>query len=288
MSFPRETSARARLSVFLKGMAMGVADAVPGVSGGTIAVITGIYEQLVNALRRCNPVALSLLWKQGPRALWTHIDGAFLLSLGLGILGSLLLMANLVLYLLEHHFMLVMAFFMGLVLASSWLLNKQVGMWSMIKVLLFCLGFAVTGLTALLNPAAGSDSLVYIFFSGLIAICAMILPGISGAFILLLLGVYEYVLDALRDFNLPVIAVFAAGCAIGLLSFSHVLSLTFYYYREQTYAVLTGMLAASLIVLWPGNELVASAGVSGQLLAVALSGLGAAVIVLFARYTQRA
>ena len=95
-------------------------------------------------------------------------------------------------------------------------------------------------------------------------------------------------LDALRDFNLPVIAVFAGGCAIGLLSFSHVLSLTFYYYREQTYAVLTGMLAASLIVLWPGNELVASAGLSGQLLAVALSVLGAAVIVLFARYTQRA
>ena len=242
---------RDRIVLFLKGAAIGIADSVPGVSGGTIAVISGIYEQLLRALKSCNPMALPTLWREGPRSFWRRIHGEFLLTLGLGILGSLVMMANTVLYLLDNHFMLVMAFFLGLVMASCRALYPEAGKPTLVQAALFVAGFLITTATALLNPAAGSTALPYLFVCGAIAICAMILPGISGAFMLILLGVYEYVLDALRSFQWDVIFVFAAGCAIGLLSFAHVLSMMFHYHRENTFAFLVGMLAASLIVLWP-------------------------------------
>lgn len=282
-----ESTTQARISLFLKGMAMGIADAVPGVSGGTIAVISGIYENLVNALRSCNPMSLKVLWQQGLPAFWRTIHGTFLLTLGLGILSSLVIMANTVLWLLDNHRMLVMGFFIGLILASCFLLSKQVTHWNVRAAGLFGAGFVLTAATAWFNPVAGSDHLLYVFVSGAIAICAMILPGISGAFILILLGMYEYVLDALRQMDLVVIAVFAAGCAIGLLSFSHVLSWTFYYYREQTYAALTGMLAASLLVLWPEQEMqhASSVGIAATL---ALACLGGATIMTFARLSGAA
>ncbi len=282
------SSMRSRVVLFLKGMAMGIADSVPGVSGGTIAVISGIYEDLLNALKQCHPLALKVLWKQGPRAFWQQIHGPFLVTLLAGILLSLVLMANTVLYLLDTYFELVMAFFMGLVLASCWLLRADAGSWSLFKTLLFVVGFALTAATALLNPMAGSTTLVYIFFSGMIAICAMILPGISGAFLLLLLGVYEYVLGALRSFELDVIIVFALGCAIGLLSFAHLLSWTFRYYREQSYAFIIGMLAASLIVLWPWREAAVPPPDAGMLLAATLCALlGGGVILGFSRLARR-
>jgi putative membrane protein len=273
---------QARISLFLKGMAMGIADAVPGVSGGTIAVISGIYENLVNALRSCHPMSLQVLWQQGPAEFWRTIHGSFLLTLGLGILSSLVIMANAVLWLLDSHRLLVMAFFIGLILASCVLLSKQISRWTIRSAGLFGLGFVLTAATAWFNPAAGTDHLLYVFVSGAIAICAMILPGISGAFILILLGMYEYVLESLRQMDLLVIAVFATGCAIGLLSFSHLLSWTFYYYREQTYTTLTGMLAASLVVLWPGQELGNSSSIAIAA-ALGLACFGAALILLFAR-----
>ena len=285
--FATPTALRERVLLFLKGMAMGVADSVPGVSGGTIAVISGIYEALINALKQCHPLALKTLWQQGPRAFWQQIHGSFLLTLLSGILLSLVLMANTVLYLLDQHFVLVMAFFMGLVLASCWLLRAEAGRWSVFKVLLFAIGFVLTALTAVLNPMAGSTALPYIFISGMIAICAMILPGISGAFLLLLLGVYEYVLGALRNAEVDVILVFGLGCAIGLLSFAHLLSWTFRHYREQSYAFIIGMLAAPLIVLWPWREATVPAADTGTVLAAVLCAfLGCAVILGFSRLAR--
>lgn len=291
-----------RVGLFFKGMAIGIADSVPGVSGGTIAVISGIYEQLLSALRRCNPMALKTLYQQGPKIFWRSIDGNFLLTLFLGVLTSLIMMANTVLYLLANHFLLVMAFFMGLVLASCKLLYREIGAVTVLKVLLFIAGFAATVATAVTNPAAGSTSLWYVFFCGAIAICAMILPGISGAFILILLGVYQYVLDALRSVQLDVIAVFALGCVIGLLSFAHVLTILFFYYRQLTYAFLVGMLAASTVVLWPWRLSTEPGGGFGmmpwvyteitgnpaQLLAVlACAGVGFGVILAFATLVSR-
>lgn len=242
---------KGRLLVFSKGLVMGVADSVPGVSGGTIAVIAGIYEELINSLKTLTPMALPILWREGAPAFWRHINGSFLLALLLGIMTSLYLSANTVLYLLEEHYPLIMAFFCGLVIASSWFLLRQVGQWSVSAVLLCVLGAGLTLLVSLINPLAGNYSYGYLFFCGMLAICAMILPGISGAFILLLLGVYDFVLSALRALDIGVIIVFASGCAIGLLSFAHLLSWTFERYRRETYAFLTGMLLASVVVLWP-------------------------------------
>lgn len=296
-----DSTFKGRITLFLKGMAMGVADSVPGVSGGTIAVISGIYENLIHALRSCNPLALLVLVKQGPREFWRQIHGAFLLTLGSGVLLSLILMANTVLYLLSEHFVLIMAFFLGLVLASCWMLRRETGRWDIINLLLLLAGFGVTAASFLLNPAVGSTSLLYVFVCGMIAICAMILPGISGAFILILLGAYEQVLDALRSVQMDVVLVFALGCAIGLLSFAHLLGWLFHYYRQRTYAFLVGMLSASLIVLWPwrleqvtGRELpvlpVDYLALTGEpprlLMALLCALLGAALILLFARLTR--
>jgi len=246
-----EATLKGRFILFLKGMAMGIADSVPGVSGGTVAVMAGIYEELILSLKNLNPVNLWICRTQGLKGWWKSINGSFLLVLLLGIFSSLYLSAATVLYLLEHHYPPIMAFFSGLVLASTWYLRRQVSQWNRGLVGLLLLGAGVTLLISLSNPLSGSSAYLYIFFCGLIAICAMILPGISGAFILILLGVYDQVLTALRAFDMGIILVFAAGCGIGLLSFSHLLSWTFFYYRQQTYAFLTGMLIASILVLWP-------------------------------------
>lgn len=250
----------ARLLLFLKGMAMGAADSVPGVSGGTIALICGIYEELINSLKRINPAALPMLWQQGFGAFWRHINGTFLALLLSGILSSLILAANTVLYLLEFHFVLVMGFFIGLILASTWIVQKEVRRWNLPHVGLLFAGAAVSLLAAFASPVDVVLSLPYVFFCGLIAICAMILPGLSGAFILILLGAYDHVLNGLRSAQFDIIFVFAAGCALGLLSFSHLLSWTFANYRQQTFAFLTGMLVASIAVLWPWKHNLVQAG----------------------------
>ncbi len=242
---------RGSLLLFVKGMAMGVADSVPGVSGGTIAVMAGIYEELIHSLKNLNPVSLWEYRKLGLAGFWRSINGNFLLVLLLGIVSALYLSANTVLYLLETHYPQLMAFFCGLVLGSTFFLRRQVLRWGGVEGSFLILGIGITLLIAFINPLAGQSTYLYLFLCGAIAISAMILPGISGAFILLLLGVYDYVLAALRALDVGVIVVFAAGCATGLLSFSHLLSWTFRHYREQTYAFLTGMLLASIVVLWP-------------------------------------
>ena len=242
---------RGSLLVFVKGMAMGVADSVPGVSGGTIAVMAGIYEELIHSLKNLNPVSLWEYRKLGLAGFWRSINGNFLLVLLLGIVSALYLSANTVLYLLETHYPQLMAFFCGLVLGSTFFLRRLVLRWGGVEGAFLILGVGITLLIAFINPLAGQSNYLYLFLCGAISISAMILPGISGAFILLLLGVYDYVLAALRALDVGVIVVFAAGCATGLLSFSHLLSWTFRHYREQTYAFLTGMLLASIVVLWP-------------------------------------
>ncbi|MES3006262.1 MAG: DUF368 domain-containing protein [Pseudomonadota bacterium] len=295
-----EATWKGRLELYLKGMAIGIADSVPGVSGGTIAVMVGIYEELVNSLKDLNPLRLHTRWGGGLGQFWRNINGGFLLSLLLGILTSLYLAASTVLYLLDTQYPLMMAFFAGLVFASAWFLQRQVSHWRGGEIGMALLGAAVALIISLANPMAGDTSLIYLFFCGVIAICAMILPGISGAFILIILGAYDYVLAALRALNFPVILVFASGCAIGLLSFSHLLSWTFLHYRQQTYAFLTGMLAASVLVLWPWKQIEegsinflspadfeASTGEPAQIVVVLLLVLlGYAVVAIFEKMTS--
>ncbi len=293
---------KSRAVTLLKGMAMGVADSVPGVSGGTIAVMAGIYEELIESLRNLNPVSLWSWRRLGPGGFWRAVNGGFLLSLALGILTALYISAGAVLYLLEHEYPLIMAFFCGLVLASTWYLRREVAQWDGRALGWLALGVFVTLLISFANPLQGNTSLPSLFVCGAVAICAMILPGISGAYVLLLLGVYDHVLQALRALQFDVIVVFASGCAIGLLSFSHLLSWTFFYYRQQTYAFLTGMLAASVLVLWPWKltpegaaaqylsptSYAAAAGESvSVLLVVLMLVLGFAVVAGFARIAGR-
>ena len=240
-----------RAIVFAKGVAMGMGDSVPGISGGTIAVITHIYDKLIFSLRAIDLNALRFIMRRNFRTVWEHVNGTFLLLLALGILTGLVVSANTVLYLLDYYFEALMAFFIGLVLASTWILRVESDLRRRHNLVALALGLVFTVAIGLLPPANGSFSSIAIFLSGVVAICAMILPGISGAFILLLLGVYEYVLTALIEINLPVISVFVLGCIIGLLTFARVLAWLLKNFHDQSYGFIIGMLLGSLFVLWP-------------------------------------
>ncbi len=234
-----------------KGMLMGAADAVPGVSGGTVAFITGIYEELIHSIKQCGPEAVKVLFTQGIKACWQYINGTFLLTLVAGILVSLLTVARIVLFLLDEYPILLWSFFFGLILASTWSVMRHTGKVSFNVLAMFLLGAVIALQISSLTPAMAEPSYIMIFVSGMIAICAMILPGISGSFILLLLGMYAPVLMALKNFEIAFIAVFVLGCLTGLLSFSRLLSWAFNHYRLLTLSLLGGFLLGSLNMVWP-------------------------------------
>ena len=247
---------KSRALLFGKGIAMGAADVVPGVSGGTIAFITGIYDELLGSLKKCGPSALLVLSKKGPKALWQHINGTFLLTLFAGVLTSIFSLAQLITWLLKAYPIQIWSFFFGLVLVSAWHMGQQIYReWSIPSIITLLVGTGLAWLISAGVPLAAHDiGLLTFFFAGALAICAMILPGISGSFILLLLGFYGPVIEAVKSFNLPVLAIFAAGCVIGLLSFSHLLSWLLEKARVPTMAFLIGLMLGSLSKLWPWKE----------------------------------
>jgi len=240
-----------KIQLFLKGIAMGAADVVPGVSGGTIAFITGIYGRLLAALNRFDLTALGLLKSAKFSELWKHVDGSFLLILGSGIMLSILSLAKIVTWTLLNYPEPLWSFFAGLILASSWFVLKEVERWRFTEKLLMLLGILMAYLISAAVPVEVDKNQWMIFLSGAFAICAMILPGVSGSFILLVLGMYTFILEALHQFNFSVIAIFAAGCLIGLLSFSRFLSYMLDKYTSQTLALLTGFLIGALYKVWP-------------------------------------
>lgn len=239
------------LLLLVKGFAMGVGDSIPGVSGGTIAVITNIYEELIESLSRIDLTALKLFFSGSFRQFWQHINGFFLLTLGAGILLGLLVSANSVLYLLENSFEVLMAFFIGLVISSIWFLQSEVDWRVWQNGVAAALGLLVAVAVSMIQPQVVNIDYLTVFFSGMIAICAMILPGLSGAFILLMLGVYEFILSALTSVQLDFILVFAGGCTIGLLSFTHLLAWLLKNFHGLAYSAICGMLLGSLNSLWP-------------------------------------
>ncbi len=248
---------KSKFLLFSKGLAMGAADVVPGVSGGTIAFITGIYDELLGSLRRCGPSALAVLVKEGPVPFWKHINGQFLLTLFAGVLTSIFSLAQLITWLLATYPIQVWSFFFGLVLVSAWHMGKQTGrQWSPVACLALLVGASLAWAISAGVPVAAHDiGLPVFFFVGALAICAMILPGISGSFILLLLGFYGPVISAVKGFDIPVLAVFAMGCVAGLLSFSHLLSWLLQKARLPTMAFLIGLMLGSLNKLWPWKEI---------------------------------
>ncbi len=243
-----------QISLLLKGIAMGAADVVPGVSGGTIAFISGIYEELLGTISSIKPSLAQTLFKQGIRAFWKEINGAFLAPLLCGIAISVLSLAKGISWMLENEPVLLWSFFFGLVLASIFLVGKQVTRWNAGSIIAFILGAGFAFWITLLPPLAPSTSMWFLFISGAIAICAMILPGISGSFILLILGSYKVVIDAVKGFEIKEILIFGAGCIVGLLSFSRLLKWLFAKYQNTTIAILTGFLLGSLNKLWPWKE----------------------------------
>ena len=237
-----------------KGMAMGAADVVPGVSGGTIAFISGIYEELIATLNSINLNSLKTLKLQGVSATWKKINGNFLLALFGGILLSILSLSKLVAWLLHEEPVLLWAFFFGLVLASIIFVLKKINQWNSAVFLGLILGGVFAYQLTQLNALGNSDSNWYLFLSGAIAICAMILPGISGAFILVILGSYANVLQALNDKDIGKITIFMTGALIGILSFSRLLKWLFKRFKNMTLAVLTGFMIGALSKIWPWKK----------------------------------
>jgi putative membrane protein len=233
---------------------MGTADVIPGVSGGTVAFITGIYEELLNSIKSIDKEAVQLLFRFHISDLWKKINGSFLISVLAGIVTSLVSLARLMTYLLVHYPIQIWSFFFGLILISSPLILRDIKTWNIGTALSFVIGVVVAYLITVLSPTETPTNLPFIFFCGAFAICAMILPGISGAFMLLLIGKYEYMITALIELNFTVIIVFALGCFLGLLGFSRFLSWILVHYRFPTLAMLAGFMIGSLNKVWPWKE----------------------------------
>ncbi len=240
------------LTITLKGMAMGAADVVPGVSGGTIAFITGIYQELIATISGIN-FGLIKIWKdQGFASMWKEANGSFIVALLSGILVSIFTVMRLTNYLLEAHPIMIWSFFFGLILASIWFVAKQIPKWNFKIILALLIGAAVALYIVTLPPMGANNSLWFLFLAGSIAVCAMILPGISGAFILVLLGSYKTITEAAHDFDLKTLGVVALGAIVGLLTFSRVLKWLFDHYSSITLAVLTGLFT-QLAKIYPDN-----------------------------------
>jgi putative membrane protein len=239
----------------LKGMGMGAADVVPGVSGGTIAFITGIYEELINSIKSINLNAIKLLFTGKFAEFWEAINGSFLISVFIGIGISVFSLAKGLEYLLNNFPILVWSFFFGLIVASAIYVSRSIEKWDIGTVIAGIIGIAVAYLITVISPAEANTSYWFIFLSGSIAICAMILPGISGSFILVLLGMYKFILQAVGDMKIAVIATFMAGAAVGIISFSNVLSWLLKKYHNLTIAVLAGFMVGSLNKVWPWKEI---------------------------------
>lgn len=240
------------LTLLLKGMAMGAANVIPGVSGGTIALITGVFERLINAIKSFDIKAFKLLLTGRFNEFATYTDLAFLTSLFVGVGIAILSLAKLLDYLFKHQPMYVWAFFFGLVLASVWFVGKTVKTWHFGSVTTFITGTAIAVAISVMTPASENASFFYLIICGIVAICSMILPGLSGSFVLILMGNYQLIMiQAVSQFNFAILLPVAIGCVIGLIAFSHFLSWLLKRFPDSTISLLTGFILGSLGILWP-------------------------------------
>lgn len=246
----------------VRGVGMGAADAIPGVSGGTIAFMTGIFEELVASINSINTQAMRLLLSGNIKGFWQHINGNFLVSIGIGILFSVATLAKLMLYLLSQHPIETWGFFFGLIVASSIFILKEINKWTPLSLLMVVFGIFLGVIVCTLSPTETPDDLWFIFLSGAIAICAMILPGISGSFILLILGKYEYIMSVISGLtsgdikgNLPIIAIFGLGALTGIISFSKFLHWLLRRFHRETLLVMAGFIIGSLVKVWPWSNM---------------------------------
>lgn len=242
---------REYITLYLTGVGMGAADTVPGVSGGTVAFVRGIYNDLLNAIKSFNLDLLKLVLKLDFKGIANHVPWRFLFTLGAGILTAVFTLARLVSYLMENQRVFLFAFFFGLVLASAIAVGAKIKKWSPINILAIVVGAVAAFIVVGLVPTEGSHDPLTIFLSGFVAIMAMILPGISGSSILLVLGQYEYILNSVKDLNIPPLIFLAAGCVLGIAIFSRILSWLLNKYPQSTIAILIGFVIGSLRAVWP-------------------------------------
>lgn len=249
--------------IYLRGMLMGAADIVPGISGGTIAFITGIYQRLINSLRSFDLTLWKVWQEHGFTGVLKAVDALFLATLLAGILSSVLLFSHFISWLLASYPLHLNGFFFGLVVGSAIIISREMGSWTLSQLFLILLGAFMATFISQVLPSIGSITPITFFFAGMIAICAMILPGISGSFLLLTLGLYAPLIEAVKTFNLTFIAAFAAGAGFGLLAFSHLLGWLFDHFKAATFAVLFGFVIGSLKHIWPW-QLLTSYKISNQ------------------------
>lgn len=253
---------RKNLMTTFKGACMGAADVIPGVSGGTIAFIMGIYDEFVGSIASINKEALQLLFKREFKAFWKHINGTFLLSLVIGIGISIVSIAGIMQDLLNNYPIQTWAFFFGLIVASSLFIIRGISGWKPVDFLLLFAGVGLGAVVCTLSPTQTPEALWFIFITGAIAICAMILPGISGSFILLILGKYEYIMGRISELtsginvldNLAILSVFAIGAVVGILGFSKLLRWLLNRWNKGTLIVLAGFIIGSLVKVWPWSN----------------------------------
>jgi len=246
---------KANLLTYLKGMAMGAADVVPGVSGGTIALIAGIYEKLLDSINSVDIEAFHLLRKGQIKALWSKVNGSFLLALLLGICTSILTLANLITYLIKNYPIPVWSFFCGLIIISALMILRDVKRWNVLAMVALPVGVAIAYWITGMVPGSSNNNLFFIFGAGMIAICAMILPGISGSFLLLVMGKYEYILNALVERDVVTLAVFGLGCIVGIMAASRAISWLLKHYPAITISILSGFMLGSINKLWPWKKI---------------------------------
>ena len=243
-------------SLFVKGMLMGIAEIIPGVSGGTLAFITGIYTELVDSIKSVNLGSLKLFFKFQFKNFWQQINGNFLLTLFIGMISSILILSRFIIFLLDNHHFKIWGFFFGLILSSAFIIFKSISNLNTKSYFFLSLGFVVSGYISLVAPSSTPNTYFFIFISGAIAISAMILPGISGSFILVFLSKYEFILSSLNSLEINVLTVFLAGCVTGLVTFSRLLSYLFKNYYDSVVSILVGFLMGSLIKIWPFYQII--------------------------------
>ena len=244
---------------------MGAANVIPGVSGGTIALITGIFERLINAIKSFDGTAIKLLFRGKIKELVKHTDLYFLIAVFFGMVVSVVSLAKLLEYLFVQYPVFVWSFFFGLILASVYYVGKTINRWNLSVIVTFIIGTSSAIIISMLNPATQNDSFFYLIICGVVAICSMILPGLSGSFILILLGNYQLVMiQAVNNVDLKIIVPVMIGAIGGLIAFSHILSWIYNKHKDQTISVLTGFILGSLSILWPWKNEIYSVDMVGN------------------------
>jgi putative membrane protein len=255
------------LIVVLKGAGMGAANVIPGVSGGTIALITGIFERLIHAIKSIDITAIRLLLKGQIREFIRHTDLYFLISLGLGVLIALFSLARLFDFLFKNFPVFIWSYFFGLILASVYFVGKTLENRSMAVIISFLVGTVIAVFISFLSPAQGNENFFYLVLCGVAGVCSMILPGLSGSFILILMGNYQLVfIEAVNELRIEILFPVAIGIVVGLIGFSHLLSWVFRKFRNQTIALLTGFILGSLLIIWPWKEEIYAIDALGNIL----------------------